>query len=276
MSTIQVRKPDFDFSGVPPRWAPNLRVVHRMNASGMIPAYIEPYLIKVMRMARAQLDVRQYPGLIADIDAFIRQEAQHYKLHASLNAVIRNSGYDRMEEFERSYAADYDEFLKKPLRWQLAYCDGFEAMGSATAALTVGPDYAKQFGEGADPRPIELWKWHIAEEYEHRNVVFQTYKALYGHQPVRAWIARVRGFVTCARHLMGHTNRLTKYLMDTDRDYVASQRQRRLKALRQAIGRKELASLARVLRVFSPFYDPASIPPPPDYDMVLAKYSVSQ
>jgi predicted metal-dependent hydrolase len=181
-----------------------------------------------------------------------------------------------MAEFESSYAADYEKFLERPLRWQLAYCDGFEAMRSATAALTVGPEYAEQFGPGADPRPIELWKWHIAEEYEHRNVFFQTYKALYGHQPVRAWIARVRGFLFCLRHLMGHSNRLSNYLIETDRDFIEAERGGRLKAVRQGIGRNQLASVVRILRVFSPFYDPANIPPPPEYDMVLAKYSGAQ
>jgi uncharacterized protein len=280
-SNIKVRQPSFDFAGVPPVWGSNLDAVHRMNATGMIPAYIEPYLIKVLRRAKVEIDPVQFPDLVEDIDAFVRQEAQHYKVHASLNKVIREAGYDRMVEFEERYAADYKSFFDKSLRWQLAYCDGFEAAGSAAAHMILSERAEEQFGEHVDRRPIELWQWHLAEEYEHRNVVFQTYHALYGHQPVRAWLARIYGFVYCARHLAGHINSLKEYLVEADLSRMTPaergnyQTQRRAARWDRRDFRARLRDLRqslRILRVFSPFYDPKSIPPPPQFAEVLALY----
>ena len=274
MTTIKVRQPPFDFSDVSPQWSPNLEIAHGMNASGIIPAYIEPYLIKVMRKAKAELDPLQHSGLLADIDAFIRQEAQHYKFHASLNKMIRDGGYERMAEFEAAYAADYERFLAtKPLSWHLAYCEGFEALGSASAGFMLSGDFDDQFGD-ADRRPIDLWKWHLAEEYEHRNVVFQTYKAICGGQPIRAWLRRVRGFLFCARHLFGHTSKLKSYLIDVDRARMSPAEVELSKRRVSNASRKEaLRRLPGVLKILSPFYDPAALPPPTQLESVLARYS---
>jgi predicted metal-dependent hydrolase len=274
VSTISVRKPNFDFSDVPAVWGSDLWIVHMVNAQGIVPAYIEPYLIKVLRLAKAKLDAEQNRALLEDIDAFIAQEAQHYKFHRSLNEVVRDAGYDRMKEFERAYAADYEEFLERPLEWQLAYCDGFEAMGSAGAAFAVDGGYELMLGGDADPRPIELWRWHLAEEYEHRSVVFETYKALYGHRPLRAWIVRVRGFLFCARHLFGHIRALSRYLVETDLARMMPNERAAARKRRRRLGSRPFAiqPALRLLRVLSPFYDPASIPPPGQYRTVLARY----
>src|SRR4051812_43327597 len=54
---MTVRAPHFDFSGVPLNWAPeNPEAAHYVDASGIVPAYIEPFLIKVMNRAKALLD----------------------------------------------------------------------------------------------------------------------------------------------------------------------------------------------------------------------------
>jgi predicted metal-dependent hydrolase len=118
---VQVRHPDFDFSGVEPIWLDDVETAHAMNAVGLVPAYIEPFLIKVMRRARDDLDPGARADLIRDIGIFNRQEAQHYKFHRALNKEIRESGYAGMAKIEQSYEAEYEEMLatrSTPDRWR--------------------------------------------------------------------------------------------------------------------------------------------------------------
>jgi predicted metal-dependent hydrolase len=259
---MKVRHPDLDFAGLPAIWADNPQMVQCFNAIGIVPAHIEPYLIKVLRKAREQLDPRQHADLIEDIDIFIKQEAQHLKLHVNLNKVIRDGGYDGMADFEGAYAADYARFLRdKSLRWNMAYCEGFEALGSSTAQMMVDGILFESLGQ-SDPRPVELWKWHLAEEYEHRTVAFRTYQALYGHQPVRAWLYRCYGLFSAGRHIGANISKVYAYLRGVDGIEGKD---------RPAIG-SGAAGIKNLLAVLSPFYDPARLAPPHHLDEVLAKY----
>jgi uncharacterized protein len=258
-----VRHPEFDFSDLPPVWAENAEAAHSFNAVGIVPAHIEPYLIKVLRKARAELDPAQHPDLISDIDIFIKQEAQHLKLHSNLNKAVRDGGYEGMADYEKSYADDYERFLsKKSLRWNMAYCEGFEALGSSVAQTMVDGIAFENLG-AADPRPVELWKWHLAEEYEHRTVAFRTYHALYGHQPVRAWLIRCYGFFTAGRHIGANVGKVYTYLRRTDGSTATKEK---------PVLKSRPGGVKALLSVLSPFYDPARIPPPEQLESVLAKY----
>jgi predicted metal-dependent hydrolase len=167
-----------------------------------------------------------------------------------------------MAAYERAYAADYERFLsKKSLRWNMAYCEGFEALGSLAAASIVDGIMFESLGE-ADPRPVELWKWHLAEEYEHRTVVFRTYYALYGHRPARAWLSRCYGLFSAARHIGANVSKVYAYLRRVD-GYTGKAQP----AMNSSPGTGKA-----LLGVLSPFYDPARLSPPKNLGSVLAKY----
>lgn len=260
---MRVRHPDLDFSGMRARWASNTPVVQTLNAIGIVPAHIEPYLIRVLRAARAELDPEKHPRLIEDIDIFVKQEAQHLKLHTALNKIVRDDGYPGMAALERAYAADYARFLEtKSLRWNVAYCEGFEALGSAVAGSIVDGIVFESLDD-ADPRPILLWQWHLAEEFEHRTVVFRTFHALYGHQPVRAWLVRCIGLVTAGRHIGANVNKLHRYLRQVDGS--AGKKDRPSMQTSPGAGRG-------LLRILSPRYDPATLTPPRNLQRLLDLY----
>ncbi|HEX5587629.1 MAG TPA: metal-dependent hydrolase [Acidimicrobiia bacterium] len=253
---MKVRQPDFDFADVDPIWADDVAAVHGINAQGIVPAYIEPFLIKVMRRAKAELDPVEHAGLVRDIDVFNKQEAQHFKFHAALNRCVREHGYEGMADYERSYEAEYDEMLaRRPLKWLLAYCEGFESMGLAAAPMFVDGGLEASL-PGADPRVLALWKWHLAEEYEHRTVAFRVLKALYGRNALEFYVLRVSGFLHATRHIGRNVAALQQYLMaNAPRAGVApTSRWQTVLAMR---GR--LRGFGHVL---SPFYDPARVPPP--------------
>jgi uncharacterized protein len=218
---MQVRFPKWDFSGLRAHWAPNREFAQIYNSASTVPAYIEPYLLKVMRLAKEKIDPANLE-LHQKLDIFIKQEMQHCKLHLSFNKAIRADGYEGMLEFEKQYEADYERFLKtKSLRFNLAYSEGFEAMSAI--AVTNFFEGFDEFLEGADPRAVAIWKWHLAEEYEHREVAHEVYHVLYGKNRLSAYLWRIYGFFYAIRHIRAHTAKVTAYLLKVDRANMSAE-----------------------------------------------------
>lgn len=258
---MQVRTPTWDFTGLKAHWSPNAEFAQAFNASSTIPAYVEPYLLKVMRKAKAQLGP-EHAALHERIDWFNRQEMQHFRQHAAFNAAIRADGYEGMAEIEKDYEADYERFLAtKSLRFNLAYVEGFEAM-SAIGVTNWFEEY-DQFIAGADPRPVEVWRWHLAEEYEHREVAHDVFHALYGRNPISFYAWRIYGFFYAVKHIRAHSTRILDYLLETDRksmtpeDVAASDR--RMAEVNAANGKRAREHL---LDILSPWYRPSNRRPP--------------
>jgi predicted metal-dependent hydrolase len=254
---MRVRSPNIDFSDVQPHWAPNREFAQRFNAASTVPAHIEPFLVKVMMRARTELQKQpaRHARLLEELDIFIKQEVQHCKRHVAFNERLYASGYAGMQDIEKPYKADYDQWLEdKSLRFLLAYSEGFEAMGSSSAEVffTELDDYL----DGADESAVTLWKWHLAEEFEHREVCYQVYKALYGNSPF-SYLYRVYGFVYAVVHIGAHLKRVAGYLLEQDRRGM-SEVEVEASIKRQEKVDKDVAkvSLPRLLKVFSPFYDP--------------------
>jgi uncharacterized protein len=270
---MQTRYPDFDFSSCTPDWLPgNPEVAHAVDAMGIVPAYIEPFLIKVMKRAKAELDPVRDAALISDIDVFNKQEAQHFKFHRAYMKMLHDHGYDAIKEHEQAYEADYDRFLAtKSLRWLLAYCEGFEATGSGTATWWVDERNAHMLA-GAQRLPIELWRWHLAEEYEHRMVTFNLYHRLFDRGRVRTYLYRLYGFFNSTMHIQRYVMRTQKTMVATDRASMTPVEVTRSKKRERKGMRQSAKQSLGVLRALSPFYTPANIPQPKKLAAVLATY----
>jgi hypothetical protein len=269
---MKVRYPNMDFSNIRPHWAPHIEFAQRANASSTIPSYVEPYLVKVMLKAKAVLDPSE-KELHEELAIFIKQEAQHCKQHNAFNERLRTSGYPELQDFERRLEADLNRYLEtKSLKFNLAYADGFEALGKLGAAMWF--DAYNEFLEGADQNAIDLWRWHMAEEYEHREVAFKIYQHLYGKYDVlNGWFYRVYGFLFAVVHLLGYGKRVGKYLLDKDREGMTPGERAasvaREKQFAKATGKKAIPEL---LKVLSPFYDPAKTEAPEGIWPYLAQY----
>ena len=254
---MKVRYPTLDFSQVQARWAPNIEFAQRANGSGLIPTYVEPYLVKVMLKAKPLID-KDNAKLHSDVTIFCKQEAQHCKQHMAFNVNLRAAGYPHLEAMEKKLAEDLAGFLEnRSLKFNLAYSDGFEAMGALGAQLWFS--CYTEFLAGADPVAVQLWKWHMAEEYEHREVAFSVYHAIYGHKNLfNGWLYRVYGFLFAARHLMGFGNRVADYLLAEDRKTMTPA-EREASLAREKAFKKKMARVAisELLKVLSPFYNPA-------------------
>jgi len=263
---MQARRPPLEFGSARPRWIPAAPAyAYQLDAASSMLPYLEPYLIKVQKLARERLDPVRHAGLVRDIELFNQQEANHFALHARYNAALRTH-YPGLERFEAEVRGDFERFLReRPLEWNLAYCEGFECSGLVSAELFFGP--AEAFLADADPAPRELWAWHLAEEFEHRSVCHDVLHALHP-----GWMARLRGYVAFLRHLQAYCNRVARFLRDTDRERGALAAD--AAALDRRFQRTALRfTLPRMLRILSPFYDPARRRTPAAIEAALVHYS---
>lgn len=255
---MKARLPRIDYSDIRPDWAPMREFAHRVNASSTIPSFVEPWLIKVMRRAKEILPPEEVQ-LHKEVDIFIAQEAQHYRQHNGFNKRIRQH-YPEIIPHEQKIERDYDEMLNnRPLKFCLAYAEGFESMGPIAARLWF-EDYAPYL-QGADYEAVALWKWHMAEEYEHREVCFRLFKALYARTPAtrvwNGWLYRCYGFFSAIRHLGGYGKAVYREMISADRramtpDELSDSRQKE-KQFGTFMSRHTMRD---IVSVFSPFYNP--------------------
>lgn len=271
---MKVRFPKFEFSDVRAHWAPNWEFAQRANAASLIPAYIEPYLLKVMMKAKKEIDPSK-TTLHRDLDIFIKQEMQHCRQHIAFNKRMHDLGYELLKPIEKDFEATFAGFLaKKSLRFNLAYSEGFESL-SATACELYFEDY-NELLENADPEPTNMWRWHLAEEFEHRTVCSDVYHELSGLNPVFAYFYRLYGYFYAIVHLGRFQLMVSKKLLDHDRKNMTPEELKaslaRDKYARKIMGRRFFRNL---LKICSPFYDPIKRREPNGYRAYLKTFEAS-
>lgn len=272
---MQVRLPKIDYSRVRPDWAPNREFAHDRNAASTIPTYVEPYLIQVMQRAKAALPASE-ARLHKEIDWFIAQESQHFRQHNAFNKKIREVGYPGLAPFEEKLRQDYVEFLaSRSLKFNLAYSEGFESMGPPAARMWF--EHSESFLAGADPEAVALWKWHMAEEFEHRDVCFRLFRALYARglweRFWNGWLYRCYGLVSAIRHLGAYSTVVRDYLIATDRAKMDAEALARSKANDKAVkAHTRTHMLPQLLKALSPFYNPARKPAPRGLNDYLRRF----
>jgi predicted metal-dependent hydrolase len=268
---MKARFPKFDFSQVKAHWAPNPEFSQNFNSASLIPAYVEPYLLKVMKRAQKQLNPAN-ARLLEEVDIFCKQEMQHCKHHINYNKAIRSQGYEGLKPFEDAIQADYDRFLNsKSLRFNLAYCEGFEAM-SASACEAWFEDYDDLL-DGADLMTADMWRWHLAEEFEHRTVCSDVYNELCGLNPAARYFYRLYGYFYALKHLGAFQSATSAYLLRTDRAEMTPAELQESLTRQKALKKRLLKSaLPAMLKVLSPFYDPAKRRSPRGHEAFLEQF----
>jgi predicted metal-dependent hydrolase len=257
VADITVRKIRFSFEDAPidfdvpdDKFGPVLSTL----ALSMTMPYLEPYLIRTMKVALKQIDD---PLLAEDVRRFSQQEGHHYRNHADLNVRIRASFDDtvanELEAIERALEADYQRFTKqKSLRFNVAYAEGFEAMTCAMALAS-----AEHGGFEGVPGG-EIWAWHMAEEIEHRTVAFEVYAQLVG-----SYLYRILAGTWSQWHYLSYIRRFAKCMAS---------------ALGRSAGRPADDAMRRTFlhnyrRTWSPRYHPRNIVVPEGVDALLARYT---
>lgn len=172
--TPVVRNYRFDLEGeqkVPRYWHGGRRALTLFfnNLSIFFPAGERFFIASV----RAHRDRIKDPQLGEAVRAFCAQEGVHSREHIRYNEMLREQGFP-VEEMEQRVVRLLRRVAKvTPPRWQLAVTCALEHFTALLAYFVLSdPRYLA----GAHPTMARLWRWHAAEESEHRAVAFDVYK----------------------------------------------------------------------------------------------------
>lgn len=174
--SIEVRNVKFDIDAQVPRyWHGGRRSVTTFfdNLSIFFPVG-ERFFINSVKAYRHRVND---PKLAAEMRAFYQQEAIHSREHMRYNDHLKEQGYP-VEEMERRIARILSRATSKTSkRHQLAATAALEHFTALMAYLLLND---RRTLEGAHPVLASLWRWHAAEENEHKAVAFDVYKATGG------------------------------------------------------------------------------------------------
>jgi uncharacterized protein len=222
-----------------------------VNAASLAMPYLEPYLIKSMRAARPQITD---PALQADLDAYVRQEATHYKQHRLFNDELKARGYRCIEALEARLQREYAALeTRRSLAFNLGYAEGFECMALAIGHMLVA-DRAYLFGN-SESGVASLVLWHFVEEIEHKNVTYDVFDHLHGN-----YFGRVRGVLFAMTHIFLLTRSGYQALLQEDGLW---RNWRSRWALARLLARIFRQITPRLLRILMPGYNPRQVPDPP-------------
>jgi predicted metal-dependent hydrolase len=172
---------------VPRHWHPSGRAISRFydNLSVFFPIGERFFMTSV----QAFRDVAPDPRAIRD---FCAQEGIHGREHERYNEMLRAQGIDvaKME-------ANVDWILETatrlaPERWLLAATAALEHF---TALLGHEILERSELLEGADATMAALWRWHAAEENEHKHVAYDVYLAAGGTYPERTFVMVIAAII---------------------------------------------------------------------------------
>jgi predicted metal-dependent hydrolase len=204
-TAIEVRPLRFEIDASVPRyWHGGRRSVTTFfdNLSIFFPAG-ERFFIQSVRAYEKQVTDER---LAADVRAFCGQEGAHSREHARYNAWLREQGRP-IDDLEKRCVEDLQDAARRlSKRRCLAVTCGLEHF-TALMGLALLED--PRVLEGAHPVMANLWRWHAAEENEHKSVAYDVYVAAGGTYVERAIVMAVIT-VMFWQHVLAHQVRLTR------------------------------------------------------------------
>jgi len=261
------RKPKFAVDAAPLIWARIPEFAQYWNGASFTAPHIEPHLNILMQKCQ-KLIAGKDAALQAEIDMFVRQESNHYRMHMRFNARMYKFGYVPLAALERQFSAELADLMqRRSLEFNVAYCAGFENFTMYTAKYAY--EVAMDLFDGADTRGADLFLWHLAEEFEHRTVCHKAFAAISGN-----YFVRIHGLLYAFFHFGGWTKKFVSAVMHHyRRDMTPVERKESIKRERQLTWRMNRYALPRLLAIFKPYYDPATYAPPPGLLAALDRFT---
>lgn len=236
----------------------------QLIAASLFLPYLEPYLIRSMRSAK---DKVTDPDILKGLESFCAQEAQHYRTHMKFNNACRLTDFPELARLEKEIEGDYQRFSReKPLRFNLAYAEGFEALTmNLIRFMMENPGF-----DNPDSPIVQMWEWHFVEELEHRNVAFDVYDHVYGGYLYRLFIGLYAQW-----HFTRWIRKVNRYMLKTCPPPQRNAEERRARrkvawSLRKTLLRKLLPD---VLRIYLPNYTPHTITISPAMKAIADRYT---
>lgn len=138
--------------------------------------------------------VRHFAGEITDpvlqehIKGFCGQEGFHRREHQLYNETLCNARDYDLEKLEGKLTRrlGWAQENLEPIK-NLAITVAIEHFTAVLADLMLRPG---SIMDRADPSMRELWRWHAAEEMEHKSVAYDVYTAVGGTEELRKAVMR--------------------------------------------------------------------------------------
>ncbi|MBN3779764.1 metal-dependent hydrolase [Burkholderia sp. Ac-20345] len=144
----------------------------------------ERFFIESVRPFRDQ--VGGDATLAADVDAFVRQEASHIRVHRLYNARLaaQRVPVDALEALLEKRQRNAARQVSPVTRLALTAC-----LEHYTTILAHRLLSDPAILDGADPTMAAVWRWHAIEETEHKTVAFDVFAAAMPNA-VRRYVVR--------------------------------------------------------------------------------------
>ena len=185
MSSIEVRDFRFPLASVPRDWhAKGPAVSAWFDQLSVFFPVGERFFVRSVKHFLPQVPEGPLRGEVA---AFCAQEGHHGREHVAYNERLAAfglpiNGLERIVKFLLGIAQ-----FRLSLRRQLAITCALEHFTSLMGEFVLSrPDVF----EGSDATMTALWRWHSAEENEHRSVAFDLYQSVGG-----TWFERCRAMI---------------------------------------------------------------------------------
>lgn len=199
---LPIRNRRFDFSRVPKHWHGGRRAITAFfdGLSVFFPEG-ERFFIKSVQQQRSHV---RDPEVLADIRGFTGQEAFHTREHERYNAMLDAQGYPVLE-MEQKVTRILDTVQRlTPKRFQLGATCALEHFTALMGHMIL--EHPENL-EGAHETMAALWRWHAAEENEHKSLAFDVYQAAGGNDAERAVVMFVATVIFWAK-VVEHQARL--------------------------------------------------------------------
>lgn len=156
------------------------------NALSMSFPVGEQFFIDSVRAGLKALPEEKRVALEKEVQGFVAQEATHRRIHATFNAQLDRLGCNNTWAPRSAARIKGNEF--RGVKFHVASTAAVEHF---TAILSAWIFRHPEVFEGSEPRLITLWRWHAAEEAEHRSTAFDMFRALEGSEEGRRDVFRV-------------------------------------------------------------------------------------
>lgn len=155
----------------------------------------EAFFVESVRAHRHGVE----PRLAGEIKAFTTQEVIHSREHLAFNRRAADAGYD-LSKLEARVHERLELTKSRPPIASLAATMALEHFTAILAhELLADPRHLA----GADPATAELWRWHAAEEIEHKGVAYDTWLHATQHWPRRKrWTVKAKVMMLVTRNFI--------------------------------------------------------------------------
>lgn len=185
---LKARRVQFNFDETPLYWLRDDPFsTHMINGIHMLLPEGELWFCRVYNQALPLITDEQ---LRADVEGFIRQEAVHSRAHSKAQIYLQRHGLqldgylDRVNWLFKTLLGEQPFGLKALDRkafkkqWLILRVGLIAAIEHFTGILGQWAMDNTSWEESGDPSMVDLFKWHLAEEVEHRTVAYDLFEHL--------------------------------------------------------------------------------------------------